>query len=49
MSRPEYREAALRISATPAYRESGELVAYLDKQREIARDILSKAGVLKEK
>jgi tripartite-type tricarboxylate transporter receptor subunit TctC len=49
VTRPEFKEAAQRITATPVYRSQAELLAYLDKQRDVSREILQKAGVLKDK
>ena len=47
--KPEFKKAALNINATPLYQSSEQLLAYLEKQQEVSRDILQKNGVLKDK
>lgn len=47
-TKPEFRKAAQAMYATPVYQSSDQLLAYLEKQKEVSRDILQKNGVLKE-
>ena len=49
VNRPEFKNAALNMNATPMYQGPDQLLGYLDKQKETARDILEKNGVLKKK
>ena len=48
-NKPEFKKAALNINATPVYRAPDQLLGYLDKQKEVSREILRKNGILKEK
>ncbi len=47
-NRPEYRKAVLNVNGTPFYQPGEALLAYLEKQKEVSRDILQKNGVLKD-
>jgi tripartite-type tricarboxylate transporter receptor subunit TctC len=47
-NRPEFKKAVLNVNATPYYQASEPLMAYLEKQKEVSRDILQKNGVLKD-
>jgi tripartite-type tricarboxylate transporter receptor subunit TctC len=48
-NKPAFKSFALKMNATPIYRPSDQLLKYLDKQKEVSREILRKAGILKEK
>ena len=47
-NRPEFKKAALAMYATPAYQSPDALLAYLEKQKDVSREILQKNGVLKD-
>ncbi len=47
-NKPEYKKAVLTVNGTPFFQPSEPLLAYLEKQKEVSRDILQKNGVLKD-
>lgn len=46
---PKYHKFLLERFSTPLYLLPNKMMDYFDKQYKIMRDIISKAGILKEK